>query len=442
MFHPGKCVLFLLIILAGFRVSAQTGVNSTQSNSSDPLNGRDNNPYSKFGIGEFVNGNSAVLRGMGNISSAFENPYEMNTENPASYSYLGFTTFEMGATGSMRYLASPTLNYTTGTATLSYFSLGFPINKRAGFAFGFKPVTHVYYSLVDTIVTTQLGQVARSYSGDGGLNYAYMGGSYMYKGLSIGVNLGYMFGTLRQITATVPIDTNYAFRSYTAEYANYNQIGGLYWKAGLMYEHKLDSDYTFRLGGTFAMSQNLTQRLNTFQVSSYNFGDTIVNDTSSNSGEKHGKLTMPMSFSIGAMLAKNDKWNVGIDYSYTQWSGYKSNIDPSLQSGVGSSAYKISLGGELIPDINNIRNYFARLTYRLGFYYGSDYLNINGTQLPVYGITAGTSLPFRRSTSHMHFAFDIGRLGTTTNNLIQDTYFKFTLGISFNDRWFVTRRYD
>lgn len=430
-----KNLLIGLLFLTGVKVSAQTGTTS------NPLNGRENNPYSKFGIGELMNGNSAVLRGMGNITSAFGNPYELNTDNPASYTFTERTTFEMGATASTRFITAPGLNYTTGTATLSYFSLGFPVSKHSGFCFGFKPISHVYYNMADTITSSPIGQTSRSYNGEGSINYAFVGGAWKYKGLSIGANLGYMFGNIRQITATVP-DSPGTYQAYTAQYINYNQIGGLYWKAGIMYEHKLDSSYTIRFGGTFSLKQNLTQRLNAFQISSYNFGDTLVNDTISNPGELHGKLAMPMSFSIGVMLAKNDKWDIGIDYSSTQWSGYNSSLDPGLNAGIGNQAYKISLGGEFIPDINNIRNYFSRITYRYGLYYGTDYLNISGTQLPCYGLTLGGSLPFRRSLSHLHMAFDIGRLGTTANNLLQETYVRFTLGISFNDRWFVKRRYD
>ncbi len=435
---PVKILIFSLLILTGIKVSAQTG------STSDPLSGRENNPYSKFGIGELVNGNNTVLRGMGNISSAFESPFEMNTENPASYSFLSRTTFEMGATASVRYIKSSGLNYTTGTTTISYFSLGFPVGNHAGLCFGFKPVSHEYYSMVDTMFSPKspIGELMRSYRGEGGLNYPYIGGAWQYKGLSLGLNLGYVFGTIQQLTSTIPIDSNTYNRAYTTEFANYNLIGGLYWKAGVMYERKLDSDYTFRLGGTFALSQNLTNRLSAFEISSFNFQDTIVHDTIGNKGEQHGKLTMPMSYSIGVMFAKNDKWSVGLDYSFTQWSGYKSTIDPTLNTAVGSQAYKLSLGGEYLPDLNNIRNYWSRVTYRWGLYYGTDYLNIEGTQLPNYGVTAGLSLPVRRSTSHLHMAFDIGRLGNTTGTLLQQTYIRYTLGVSFNDRWFVKRRYD
>ncbi|MFI5196752.1 MAG: hypothetical protein ACHQD8_06660, partial [Chitinophagales bacterium] len=436
-----KWLLIILFALWGGAVFAQT---STVSN---PTNGRENNPYSKYGIGEFLNGNNTVLRGMGNITSAYSNPYQVNADNPASYAFLQRTTFEIGATGSASTVNASGLTYKTGTAGISYINLGIPLNKNGGLCLGFRPYTRVYYSMVDTINANSnppspIGKVVDNYDGEGGLNYAYIGAAAKYKGFSIGFNFGYMFGTIRHTTATIPIDTLPTNRAYTAEFTNYTRIGGIYWKGGAMYEHRIDSDYTIHIGGTLTVSQNITEHLDAFQISSYYLGDTMIHDTVSNPGEQRGRLRLPLSYSIGVILSKNDKWNIGIDYTATQWSGFKSTPDASLLVGVGQGSYKISVGGSYTPDAGSIRNYFSRVTYRFGLYYGTDYLNLYNTALPVYGVTAGGTLPFRRSTSGLHMAFDIGRLGTSTNNLIQETYVRFTLGISLNDRWFIPRKYD
>ena len=441
-----KFILVFVFLSQGIILSAQT-TTSSGTNTSNPTNGRENDPYSKFGIGDLMNGNNAVLRGMGNITSAYESPTVLNTDNPSSLAFLDRTTFEMGATGSTRSISSQGLSYTTGTATLSYFTLAFPVSKRAGMCFGFKPISHVYYNMADTISSSSyppspLGQVARSYYGDGGLNYAYIGGAWRYKGFAIGATAGYLFGTISNITAAVPIDTQTYNRAYTAQFANYDKVGGLYWKAGAIYEQKLDSDYSIRVGATFALAQNLSDRFSSYQVSTYYFTDTTVNDTSSNSGVTKGTLRMPTSFSAGVMLSRNAKWDLGLDFSSTQWSQFNNSVNPSMNLGIGSQSYKFAFGGQIIPDVNNARNYFSRVTYRFGVYYGKEYLNLSNTQLPVFGLTAGGSLPFRRTSSQLHIALDAGRLGTAANNLIQETYFRFTLGITFNDRWFVKRRYD
>jgi hypothetical protein len=149
-----------------------------------------------------------------------------------------------------------------------------------------------------------------------------------------------------------------------------------------------------------------------------------------------------MSFTLGALLAKNNKWALGIDFAYTDWSGFKSTPNSLFDTGVGKSSYKLSLGGELTPDINNLRSYLSRVTYRLGFYYGVDYVKLYNTSLPCYGVTAGVSLPFKRSFSRLNMAIDLGKLGTNTNNLSQQGYVRFTLGITISDRWFIPRKYD
>jgi len=425
-----------LVVVCVVKVSGQTG------GTSNPTNGRENNPYSKYGIGEFWNGNNTALRGMADVTSAFENPYEVNSDNPASYSFLQRTTFEAGATASSTSVVGSGLQYKTGTATISYLNLGIPVTKNSGLCIGFRPYTRTYYNMADTVFNSPIGNVQNSYNGEGNINYAYAGYAYRYKGLSVGLNLGYMFGNLRNSTSVVPIDTAVINRAFSTDFSNYTRIGGLYWKAGLMYEHKIDSDYTFRVGGTFTLQQNVSERLNSFQISTYNFVDTLLNDTVSNPGELRGRLRLPMSYSIGVMFTKNNKWSLGLDYAATRWSGYNSSPDSSLNINVGTGSYKISLGGEYTPDINNIRNYFSRVTYRAGLYYGTDYLNISNTSIPYYGVTFGGSLPFRRSLSHLHAAFDIGRLGLTTNNLVQETYVRFTLGFSFNDKWFIPRKYE
>ncbi len=433
---------YLLTVLSFFGASVLFAQTNSSSN---PTSDRENNPYSKYGIGELQNGNSTVLKGMANMTSAFQNPYELNTDNPASYAYLRRTTFEAGMSANTRTVNAMGSSYNTGTATLSYLTLAVPVNNNAGLAFGFKPYSRSFYSLVDTLFgnSSPLGETVRSYSGDGGLNYAYVGGAYRYKELSMGFNFGYIFGTLQSNTAVQSIDSLLINRSYIAEFTNYNRVGGIYWKGGLMWEHKFDSSgYSLRLGGTFTMGQKLNERLNSYQVSIYNFGDTIVNDTSSSSGEARGKLNLPMSFSAGAMILKDNKWGLGIDFTSTQWSGYKSEVDPSMNFAIAKSAYKVSIGGEYTPDFNSIRNYFSRVTYRAGVYYGKEYLTFQNTQLPVYGATVGASLPFRRSLSHLHTSLEVGRLGVTTNNLIQETYVRFSLGLSFNDLWFIKRKYD
>jgi hypothetical protein len=79
----------------------------------------------------------------------------------------------------------------------------------------------------------------------------------------------------------------------------------------------------------------------------------------------------------------------------------------------------------------------------LGGFYENSYLTLNGIQLKTYGITFGIGLPLSRQyRSLMNLSCEIGRLGTTDNNLIRETYAKFTVHMMLHDRWFYKSKFD
>ncbi len=437
---PVKYLTIALFILTGNAVHAQT---SSYSNASSL---RENNPYSKYGIGELWNGNSTSMKAMGSITSAYQDPFLINSDNPASYSSLVLTTFEGGAVGSTRNIVAGTgERYSTGTSSLGYLSIGIPIRQKGGLSIGIKPVSRSYFALADTIVSPA-GLVSRSYAGDGGLSYAYLGGAYRYKGLSVGFNFGYMFGNYRNFTTVVGRDTLAINDIYEAQFPRYMSIGGLYWKGGAIYERPMkDSQYVFRVGGTLTLGQNLHETISDYRVSIKNIGDTLINDTSYTNADVRGTLRLPMSYSIGVNFAKTDKWLFGIDYTGTNWSEFNANKDTAMNFGLASSTYKVAVGGQFTPNSADLLNYFSRVSYRFGLYYGTDYVRLQNTSLPCYGLTFGGSFPYKRNTraaSRFHASFDIGRLGTNTNNLLKQTYVRVGLGLSFNEKWFIPRKYE
>lgn len=442
--------LFLcsLLTLAGSHILAQT------SSVSNPYSGHENNPYTKYGIGELRNGDNTAIKAMGSITSAYSSPLQINTDNPASYSSLLRTTYEVGGFAQTRNVTGTAdnvpLSYTTGTASAAYMRFAVPVGRKGGLCFGFRPVSHVFYSLVDTLAVNFGGgshtdTSIKSYNADGSLNYAFIGGSVkVAQGLSLGANVGFLFGTIRSSSLLIP-NTNvlvppvYAYRS---EFSRYTRTGGVYWKVGAQYELKLDSMNTLHFGATFSLNQKLTQHFSEYHISSFVFSDTIPRDTAYSISEAKGKLTMPTSYSAGVMLTHGARWSVGIDYTATRWSEFHSDLNPYMNVGIASSAYRIAAGGGFTPDATNGKRYLARGTYKLGAFYGTEYIAPNNTTLPNYGVTAGFTLPFKRSLSQVHTAFEFGTLGTTANGLMKQNYFRFSVGLSLNDLWFVKRRLD
>ena len=95
---------------------------------------------------------------------------------------------------------------------------------------------------------------------------------------------------------------------------------------------------------------------------------------------------------------------------------------------------------------NNFRNYFSRVTYRYGAYYQKGALNIAGQNINRFAVTGGVTLPFQKSSvtrmNSVDLGLEIGKTGTLTNNLIQQNFINFRIGINFADKWFTKRLYN
>jgi hypothetical protein len=76
-------------------------------------------------------------------------------------------------------------------------------------------------------------------------------------------------------------------------------------------------------------------------------------------------------------------------------------------------------------------------------YHRTDPRVIAGEQLDAYGVTFGMGLPFiyQRKISHANLGFEFGKNGS--NSVIRESFFKVTLGFTFNDdEWFIKRKYN
>ncbi|MBS1775653.1 MAG: hypothetical protein JSS64_05155 [Bacteroidetes bacterium] len=407
-------------------------VSSAQNTASN----RENSPYSRYGLGELRNGSNTALKSMANQTAAYANGYLVNPENPASYASLKLVTYELGAEGRSRTLISNNQSATTGTATLSHLTIGIPVAKHAGIAFGLRPYTRVYYRMNDSLNLDGMGPALKVYSGDGGTNYAFLGGGWQYKGFSIGVNVGYLFGTIRN---SVILQKQYdTVNAYNSDFSVFRKIGGLHYEVGTQYYTSLRNKLGLRLGANASFAQNLNLWADTSASLWRNSGTSTIFDTATYVNNARGTIRLPLSYSIGAQLFNENKWMAGINFSAAKWSEFRNagSVDSVTNS------FKISMGGEYTPDATSYYQYLRRITYRLGFYYGKDFVDLRNTSINYYAVTAGASLPFKRSQDRIHMGLELGRRGKETNGLVRENFFRFYFGISLNDRWFVKRKYD
>ena len=57
-------------------------------------------------------------------------------------------------------------------------------------------------------------------------------------------------------------------------------------------------------------------------------------------------------------------------------------------------------------------------------------------------VSFGFGLPMKRSGALLNLSAELGQRGTTQENLIQDTFARFKIGLVLSDIWFIKRKYD
>lgn len=422
-----------------------------------------NSPYSRYGIGNINSTDFAALQSMGGISSAYNNPYQLNITNPASLSYLSYAVFETGAYAEYKSLSSQSTLKPVGnwSGNISHFALGFPLKnqlnrlserKKSPFAnamaLGLMPYSKVGYDIQSTSVLQDIGQVTYQYIGEGGSYQAFLAASTRYKGLSIGGHLGYIFGNSRNDRTVFFNDLDYAFSDILRE--EYS-MSGFTFRLGAQYQYiigKVEGEnvkeankrprLTFGVHGNTVNSIDISS--NTISARTNNFYTGSALDTILSSSESTGRLKLPSELGIGVVYSKLFHWKIGADYKMTNWSSYENPLNPENLE----NSWRAAIGGEYIPNSTSYNKYGQRLRYRGGIYYGTDPRVVSGEQLINMGATIGIGFPLRLPRgvpSFVNLGLEVGQL--TAPDLISENYFKINVGFTLNDNtWFYKQKFN
>jgi hypothetical protein len=205
-------ILFASVISAG----AQTTTSS---------------PYSRYGIGDLQFGGFVKNLGMGGLSYGVRSPFNINISNPASYTDLALTTFELGANATFLELKNDSAKGAEDNSSFGYFALGFPVKaKKWGMSFGLLPYSNIGYSISKEEVNEAGDKRNLLFTGEGGLNQFYIGNAIQVtKGLTAGVNAAFLFGTMNQSRRIYFPDGGYINSRVTDE----NSVSDFYFTFGL-----------------------------------------------------------------------------------------------------------------------------------------------------------------------------------------------------------------
>jgi len=426
---------------------------------------QENSPYSRYGMGDLVPSASMTSRQMGGIAAGmvdYDKRYDLkfqypksqtiNFLNPASYSRAKLTTFDVGFEIDNRVINVPNTGekFKSTNALITYLQLGFPLSRKRnwGMTIGLRPISRISYKIgsssyaVDPNSHQPIDSLLSLYQGTGGSYQATIGIGKAWKNLSIGVNSGYYFGNKDYSTRNIFLNDTVSYLK--ANYENQTSFGGIFYNLGIQYSIQLNKTTKVVLGAYGALTQDFKTNQNK-TVQTFDFDGTGGNyGIDSIYGEKNvrGTLTTPGNYTVGFVITRDDKWMLGADYQTTLWNDFSFNgvKDPV------ENTWMVKIGGQVVPNAYNLKNYFARVAYRIGVNFGPDYVKLQEENLPQVGFSAGFGLPVRKGNysnqySYINLGIEYGRRGNDKNPL-RENLFRITLGLTLSDLWFIKRKYE
>ncbi|MBP9191156.1 MAG: hypothetical protein KBF96_01250 [Ignavibacteria bacterium] len=381
-------------------------------------------PYSVFGIGDQTYFTSVRTFSMGIQGIALFGNY-INTLNPATLTKMRSTLISVtGNYGFLKSANSISENNISGGNFLG-FNIGIPFDQTRGWvlSLGFNPQSLMNYK-VKVIGNTGYQQFNQFYTGKGGLSRINIGMSYNLLGMiSMGFEYDYSFGELKQQNFINFNNAGYTNTNIKSEI----DFRKSFLKGGMIFEMgKIFRSFTLRdlnLGFVFQSGINLNATQDGI------FGTSLGADTIN---LNNGTLNVPDQYGIGLTNTFNNKYLVSADVLYQDWSKYTEFgvTYPQLKE-----SYRAGLGLEILPTENK-PGFFQTMTYRIGGFYENGNIKISGQDINSYGFRAGVNIPLSNFNS-IDLGVNYSVRGTDENNLIQDEYLNFTMGVNFGELWFI-----
>lgn len=459
-------------------------------------------PYSRYGLGELNQSTFAPSLAMGGSFIAWHQdtlaPFFINSANPAGLAGLKLSAFELGGQAQFTTIQNQSSSLNKRNTNFTYGTVGFPLKRFGGAAFGIMPYSTVGYKITSSESVANVGDLTYVFQGNGGINKAFIAsgikpfhkqlkrfylsdkkdsllkyqrvktfkrikfGKQLLSELAIGASANYLFGNINQTTNVVyPSSTTY----FNAKRERSAQVSDFIFNAGLQTHFSIDSVRNFNRKENEGRKRALTHRLSIgmgffasvpstinakqsniiFNYAIDGFGIERPKDTLLNSQDIKGGITLPFEMGFGLSVKKGEKLTLLFDVAKTNWSEFSYFGNKSLDF---RNSMRLSTGLNFIPNklAYGSSNYLKRVQYRLGFTYTDGYLDLKQTPIANYAITAGLGLPVGvgrfDDISVVNISFQYGKLGTVSNNLLQEDYYRIILGFTFNKRWFIKYKYD
>jgi len=230
-----------------------------------------------------------------------------------------------------------------------------------------------------------------------------------------------------------------------------SKLANLMFDLGVQYWEPLNEKYTFGVGLVYKpyRKMNLDEKvlIYTYHASDQTLVDTIF-PSAGQSSSITSDLELSHTFGLGLSFARNSRWMVAADVTFSGWAGmkYTEGLTPPVfgESNLDYAPYgRYALAFEKTGDMD-ASSYWGRISWSAGVNMenGAMRLNINGRNevIDAWGCGLGATLPMRKGRSLL--TLSVGYRSFGNKNLLQRESITFGISVSSCERWFVKRKYN
>jgi len=436
-----------MMLFASLTAAAQNGVNS---------------PYSRYGFGMQADRAMGFNKGMSGVAQGFRDGQIVNVANPASYSAVDSLTalIDLGLTLQNGNFKIGDVQQNARNTSLDYAAFHFRATKNVGVALGILPYTNISYSMTsNSEELTGNENITSSYTfkGEGGLHQAFIGtGWAVSNSLSVGMNGSFLFGDYSHIN-TMSFNDQSAYsliRGYSADISTWML------DAGFQFVQPLNKTDKLVLGFTYGLGHNINNQAIRY-TETYNSSSAVTEGYSADTLKNAFQL--PHTFSVGMTYYKGTKWQIGADFELQKWSDCKFPAQDAIgqyvtTKGQLNDKMRIAVGCSYIPNAKG-SSLTEKMTYKFGGFYSKSYANADQSLLKTdkpyeFGLSAGISIPisnrnvwynipklnFSVQWVHSNIPYVSAMSNTPTVSKLTENYLRFSIGMSFSERWFYKHR--
>ncbi len=388
-------------------------------------------PYSMYGVGVITPKEDAAAAALGHSSIALAPNEWVNISNPAGIAKLDSLTFYFNFQFRGFY-ANERSGYNEHasiySANIDGITMGFRGRKWLAMAIGYAPYSTVGYKMNETktIVGTDQ-QYTNEHSGSGGLSQAFINAAFtLFNHWTIGGNFSVLWGNIEHLekacfSESIGGEDIYNKRNYA--------VNNIYWELGTQFDFNI-GDNNFRFGAVYSPKIWLHT---SYDQTIYNSIQELENDDST-----PNRFYIPRSYGAGFTYERH-KFLGTVEYKVSEWGDIENT--KFKESVSFRDTYTVSGGLQYSPGKPE-DPFYKRMRYRVGGFYGLDYLDLHSVNLLQKGFSLGLTVPLGRSRNAITISYEHQKRGTLANGMIKEKFNNFKLALNIRETWFLRSKFD